>query len=199
MKKAILYIHGKGGSGAEAEHYRRLCPGYDVIGLEYQGNTPWETKKEFIDRYEKLSEDYPSITIIANSIGAFFAMNALNGMQIERALFISPIVDMEKLISDMMRQANVTEEELREKQEIETGSGEFLSWRYLCYVRENPIVWETPTYILYGENDNMTSYETVSQFAGKTNASMTVMENGEHWFHTAEQMAFLDDWITKLL
>lgn len=198
MKKAILYIHGKDGSGAEAEHYRRLCPGYDVIGLDYQGNTPWETKKEFIDRYEKLSEDYPSITIIANSIGAFFAMNALNGMQIERALFISPIVDMEKLISDMMRRANVTEEELREKQEIETGSGELLSWRYLCYVRENPIVWKTPTYILYGENDNMTSYETISQFAGKTNASITVMENGEHWFHTAEQVAFLDDWITKL-
>lgn len=105
MKKAILYIHGKGGSAAEAEHYRKLCPGYDVIGLDYQGDTPWETKKEFIDRYEKLSEDYPSITIIANSIGAFFAMNALNGMEIKRALFISPIVDMEKLILDMMRWA----------------------------------------------------------------------------------------------
>jgi len=27
---------------------------------------------------------------------------------------------------------------------------------------------------------------------------VTVMEGGEHWFHTAEQMAFLDDWIGKV-
>ena len=24
---------------------------------------------------------------------------------------------------------------------------------------------------------------------------LTVMENGEHWFHTEEQMKFLDEWI----
>ncbi len=32
-------------------------------------------------------------------------------------------------------------------------------------------------------------------FAEQHNAELTVMENGEHWFHTAEQMAFLDAWI----
>lgn len=28
-------------------------------------------------------------------------------------------------------------------------------------------------------------------------ASLTVMENGEHWFHTEEQMRFLDNWIQR--
>mgnify|MGYP004545834659 CR=1 FL=1 len=91
--------------------------------------------------------------------------------------------------------ANVTENELRERKEIPTDFGETLSWDYLCYVRENPIEWTIPTYILYGENDNLTSYKTISDFALRTGASLTVMNNGEHWFHTAEQMKFLDEWI----
>ena len=27
--------------------------------------------------------------------------------------------------------------------------------------------------------------------------TLTVMRNGEHWFHTEEQMKFLDEWINK--
>jgi hypothetical protein len=26
---------------------------------------------------------------------------------------------------------------------------------------------------------------------------LTVMEGGEHWFHTDEQIQFLDDWIRR--
>lgn len=63
--------------------------------------------------YETLSKKYDSVSIIANSIGAYFAMNALSEKKLERAFFISPIVDMEKLIIDIMSWANVTEEELK--------------------------------------------------------------------------------------
>lgn len=35
MKKAVFYIHGKGGSAAECEHYKPLFPNHDVIGLDY--------------------------------------------------------------------------------------------------------------------------------------------------------------------
>ena len=199
MKKAILYIHGKGGSAEEAEHYKTICPGYDLFGLDYQSSVPWETKGEIMAEYERLSADYDSVTIIANSIGAFFAMNALAGKQIERAFFISPIVNMEKLISDMIQRADVTETELRDKQEIETAFGESLSWKYLCYVRENPIVWHIPTHILYAGKDTLTSYETVSEFTKKTNSSLTVMAEGEHWFHTEAQLAFLDHWLAGLI
>lgn len=61
--------------------------------------------------------------------------------QIEKAYFISPIVNIEKLITDMMMWSNVTEDELKSKKEIQTEFGESLSWEYLCYVREHPIVW----------------------------------------------------------
>ena len=134
---------------------------------------------------------------LANSIGAFFAMNSLYDQRIERAFFISPIVDMETLITDMMMWAGVTEEELRTKKEIETDFGETLSWEYYCYVKEHPITWTIPTHILYGDSDNMTAYETVSKFSNQIKATLTVMKNGEHWFHTEEQMDFLDNWIKQ--
>ena len=55
--------------------------------------------------------------------------------------------------------------------------------------------WDIPTEILYGEKDNLQSYETISRFADEHSADVTVMENGEHWFHTDEQMRFLDNWL----
>ncbi len=44
----------------------------------------------------------------------------------------------------------------------------------------------------------MTSYDTVSSFSLEHDISLTVMEDGEHWFHTKEQMRFLDDWLSGL-
>ena len=197
MKKLVLYIHGKGDSAAEAEHYKPLFPNCDVVGLEYTSQFPWEALNEFPTLFDELCPGYDSVDLIANSIGAFFAMHALSGKQIEKAHFISPVVDMEKLIMDMMGWANVTEDELHNKQTIPTNFGETLSWEYLCYVRANPIQWEVPTRILYGEKDNLTSYRTISAFADQTHASLTVMKNGEHWFHNKEQMDFLDAWISE--
>ena len=195
MKDLILYIHGKGGSAAECEHYKPLFPDCEVFGLDYQTFTPWETGAEIRAAAENLKAEYGRIILIANSIGAFFCMNAGIDSMIQIAYFISPIVDMEKLIIDMMLWANVTEAELKSKGVIHTDFGEDLSWEYLCYVREHPIRWKVPTQILYGENDNLTSYETVRAFAERQNAVLTVMEGGEHWFHTKKQMQFLDDWI----
>ena len=191
--RTFLYIHGRGGNAHEAEHFREFFPCCDVVGVDYRGNTPWDVKHELLQAYS----EYDAVGIIANSIGAYFAMNAFQGVKVERAFFISPIVDMEKLIADMMRYSGVTENELAERKEIALPSGEILSWEYLCYVRDNQLTWNVPTHILYGENDSLTPYEVISSFAGKHNATLTVMQDGEHWFHTDEQMRFLDSWLKQ--
>lgn len=197
MEDLILYIHGKGGMAEESAHYRPLFPGSEVVGLDYQTFTPWETGKEIHEAVKRLKNEYEKITLIANSIGTFFCMNAgIDGL-IGKAFFISPIVDMERLICDMMRWANVTEEQLQTERVISTSFGEDLSWDYLCYVREHPVKWDAPTEILYGSRDNLTPFENVSAFAKEHNANLTVMENGEHWFHTDEQMRFIDEWIRE--
>lgn len=177
MKNSAIYIHGKGGSAAEAEHYARF---FDVIGFDYKSETPWDAAEEFPPFFEL----YRAKILIANSIGAFFAMAALAQKKFDAAFFISPVVDMEKLILGMLARGYVTESESRE---------------YLRWVRENPIRWQVPTHILYGENDALTSLATMKNFAEKTGATLTVMAGGEHWFHTPEQMAFLDKWLEEFL
>jgi pimeloyl-ACP methyl ester carboxylesterase len=192
---AVLYIHGKGGSADEAEHYKPLFPSCHVLGLDYKSFTPWETGAEITAAVKALKARYDSVVLIANSIGAFFAMYADIDDALAHAYFISPIVNMETLITDMLSLANITEAELREKSVIQTAFGEDLSWEYLSYVRSKPVKWEVPTDILYGSRDNLTSIDTIRAFAQIHRASLTILDGGEHWFHTWEQMRFLDDWI----
>ena len=195
MKKAIVYVHGKGGSAEEAEYFRPLFPGCDVIGFDYRSETPWDAKIEFPAFFENLKKEYDTLILIANSIGAYFSMCAPTGEQIDRAFFISPVVDMKKLIEDMLLWAGASKEELQTRGSIPTPFGETLSWEYYVYVCEHPAFWKVPTEILYGGRDALIDRETVAAFAAKNNARLTIMENGEHWFHTEEQLRFLDDWL----
>lgn len=199
MKKVILYIHGKGGSHLEAEQYKKNCLGFDMIGIDYNDYLPWVVQNQIRSVYDKVHKSCDYIYVIANSIGAYFVMHTLQTCDIEKALFISPVLDMERLILDMMSWANVSENDLCEKGEIPTDFGEVLSWKYLCFVRENPIKWNIPTEILYAGNDDLISRRTVNWFIGNHNANLTVIENGEHWFHTDEQLAFLDNWMKRAI
>jgi pimeloyl-ACP methyl ester carboxylesterase len=191
----VIYIHGKGGSAAEAEHYNLLFPSCNVIGLEYKSFLPWEAGMEIHAAVAELNEECDRIILIANSIGAYLSMNADIEKYVTHAFFISPIVDMEKLIGDIMHRAGVTEAELQKKGTVHTDFDEELSWEYLSYVREHPLGWNVPTDILYGSADDMTSVDAMKAFAQKHHASLTIMDGGEHWFHTKKQMNFLDSWI----
>lgn len=199
MKKAILYIHGKGGSHLEAEQYKKNCPGFDMIGIDYHDDLPWVVQNQIQAAYDNAHKRYEHIYVIGNSIGAYFAMHTLQACDIEKALFISPVLDMEQLILDMMSWANVSETDLREKGEISTDFGETLSWKYLCFVRENPIIWNIPTEILYAGKDHLISRQMINKFLCNHNANLTIMEDGEHWFHTDEQLAFLDGWMKRVI
>ena len=197
MKDLVIYIHGKGGNIEETNHYQSIFRESDVIGFDYKSQTPWEAEIEFPILYDRYAKSYDSVILIANSIGAYFTMLSLAEKNISQALFISPIVDMEKLIADIMKQSNITEDELKSKKEVETEFGETLSWEYLSYVKNHPIRWSVPTSILYGEKDNLTSKESITKFAEQIGATLTIMGNGEHWFHTDEQLNFLDTWVKK--
>ena len=196
-KILVIYIHGKGGNIEETNHYQSIFRESDVIGFDYKSQTPWEAEIEFPMLYDRYAKSYDSVILIANSIGAYFTMLSFAEKNISQALFISPIVDMEKLIMDMMKWLNITEDELKSKKEVETEFGETLSWDYLSYVKNHPIRWNVPTSILYGEKDNLTFQETITKFAEQIGATLTIMENGEHWFHTDEQLNFLDTWVKK--
>ena len=92
----VWYVHGKGGSAAEAAHYRTLFPHAEVVGFDYRAAYPWDAKAEFLEYAANRKAEYGRIVLVANSIGAYFCMQAGVGALIERAYFISPIVDMER-------------------------------------------------------------------------------------------------------
>ena len=193
--KAVLYVHGKGGNAAEAAFYEAIFPECYVMGFDYKAETPWESMGEFQSEVKSLLAEYDGIILVANSIGAYFSLLSLADMSIEKAYFISPIVNMERLILDMLEWAGVTEDEIKEKGVIATDFGEDLSWEYLTWVRSHPVSWHIPTEILYGSEDNLQSMDTVKAFAAGCGAGLTVMEHGEHWFHTEEQLRFLREWL----
>ena len=199
MNSAILYIHGKGGSAKEADRFRAICTGFDVLGVDYKGEFPWEAAPQIAAAYDEANRQYEHIILLASSIGAYFSMLALGEQKPDKALFVSPVLDMERLILDMMGWAGVSEQMLREKGEIPTNFGETLSWKYLRYVREHPIAWQVPTEILYAGGDHLVSRQTVERFAAEHGAGLTVLENGEHWFHTEEQLAYLDNWVKRVI
>ena len=101
---------------------------------------------------------------------------------------------METLILSMMQGTHVTEEQLKAAGEIPTEMGETLSWPYLCWVREHPLQWHTPTQVLYGDKDALTSRAVMERFRQQSGAHLTIMEDGEHWFHTSVQMAAVQTW-----
>lgn len=195
MQTLVIYIHGKGGNVKEAKHYQSILSDSVVTGFDYKSQTPYEAKAEFSNLYDVYSKGYKRVILVANSIGAYLAMNALAEKKIYKALFISPIVDMERLIKDMMKRSDITEAELEKKREIITKFGKKILWEYLSYVRNNPILWNIPTCILYGGKDNLTSKETMTGFADRIGAALTIMEDGEHRFHRDEEKKFLDKWI----
>ncbi|KRK52476.1 hypothetical protein FC97_GL000278 [Companilactobacillus kimchii DSM 13961 = JCM 10707] len=197
LKKVILYVHGKGGSAAEAERFKRVCPDYDIVGIDYKEYLPWVVEKQIKDVYEQVSPQYDQVLILANSIGSYFSM-LTKDITITKALFISPLLNMEQYLLTSMKKNNITEAELRDKGEIVIGQEKF-SWQSLQYVRDNPLDWQVPTEILYGEHDDHTSKSLLKSFVENHNANVTVMKDGQHRFHTRPQLAFLDNWLQEKL
>ena len=72
--------------------------------------------------------------------------------------------------------------------------GETLSCPYLCWVREHPLHWKVPTQVLYADADPLTGHAAMERFRQQTGAHLTILEGGEHWFHTETQLAALQSW-----
>lgn len=141
-------------------------------------------------------ENWKHINLFANSIGAYFSLLAYKDEPIEQAWFLSPVVDMQLIISNMMMWFNVSEEQLQREQIIHTPIGQKLYWDYYCYVKEHPIVkWSPPTTILYGSKDDMCDRDTINEFVEHFKCELTVVQGAEHYFHTTEQLDALKEWL----
>lgn len=210
--KIYLYIHGMGGRKEEADMFASVSAnqGWQVLSVDLPEHGdrmnetgtfyPWQAVPELQQVMEYAAPGRERVALFANSIGAWFSMLAYAASPLDHCLFVSPILDMQTLIQNMMQQAGVTEERLEREKVIPVDFGQPLSWEYLTYVRLHPVnAWNMPTRILYGSNDNLTGRQTVDEFVNQFGCDLKVMEGGEHWFHTPEQMEVLKSWMSESL
>jgi len=208
--RAYIAVHGKLSSKEDALGFAEIaCPkGYQVLsfdlpehGSRKDSAAPcdvWQGVGDLLTIGEYAAHNWKNISLYATSLGAYFSLLAYPDYPLENCLFVSPILDMERLIRNMMLWSGVDEKTLREKKRIPTDLGETLDWDYYCYVREHPVrKWSVPTAILYASKDLLTERRVVDDFSAKFRAGLTVMQDGEHWFHTEEQLAFLNQWLGK--
>ena len=205
-RKVYLYIHGKNGCKEEAERfaYTACAAGWQVLAIDLPEHgarrgrpeqlLPWVAVPEIQAVYARMKPVWAHIRLYGVSIGAWLAMQALQEDAPEKTLLVSPVVDMNALITNMMQGAAVTEEQLQAAGKIPTSFGETLSWPYLCWVREHPLRWKAPTQVLYGTADSLTSREMLERFRQQSGAHLTLLTEGEHWFHTPMQLAVLQSW-----
>ena len=188
-----------------------ISNGYQVLSFDLpeHGERKYDTNylckvqncvKDLKQIIEYAKKKYVGINLWACSMGAYFSLLAYKDENIRNSLFLSPVVNMKVIIDNMMLWNNTTEKELEEKQEIKTDFGQTLYWDYYKYVKENPIVnWNKETFILYGSKDNMQEKSIIQEFSDKFKCKLSILENGEHYFHTKEQLNYYKKWLDKAI
>lgn len=205
-----LFIHGKHGRKEEGQAFAEIAclNGWQVLAIDLPDHgertdegafDPWHVIPELQAAMEYTRKQWRHVALRATSIGAWFSMLAFQNVLPERTLFVSPVLDMIALIRRMMDWAGVTETELKAQRSIPTDFGETLSWDYWQYAKAHPICrWTCPTAILYTGGDTLTERNTVEDFAVRFSCGLTVYDQGEHWFHTPEQLRVLKDWERRM-
>ncbi len=205
--RLYLFVHGKYGYKEEAAEFAKIaCPkGWQVLAIDLpehgtRRNTaplfvPWYVVPELQTVMGYAKAHWSEVALRATSIGAWFSLLAFRDQPLTKALFVSPVLDMEQLIGNMMLWAGVDKAQLEKEREIATDFGEILSWQYFQYAQAHVIDrWSTAAEILYPGKDNLTERTVAEDFAHRFDCGLTVTEDGEHWFHTPNQLVILRDW-----
>ena len=75
---------------------------------------PWHSVPELHGIISSLRSKNKRVALRAVSIGAWFSLLAARGISLECCLLVSPLLNMERMIADMMRSANISEDTLKE-------------------------------------------------------------------------------------
>lgn len=206
--RVYVHVHSKMSRKEYAESFAAIAEtkGYQTLSFDLPEHGE-RTDSKRCDVWDGVSDlrtisdyafaNWERVSLYACSIGAYFSLNAYNTMPFEKALFQSPIVDMEWLVKNMMLWSGVTEAELESKKEIPSPV-DTLRWDYYQYIISHPITqWNIPTAILYGGKDNLQPEESVRAFAEKFGCSLTVSENSEHPFMAQSDAPIVENWLCR--
>lgn len=154
--------------------------------------------EELKEVMEYVRKKWSKVSLFGNSIGAYFSLVSYPKEEIEQVWFLSPVLNMQRIIENMMKWFSIDEESLKKEEIISTPIGQKLYWDYYCYVKEHPIKeWNFPTHILYGEKDELCELDTIIDFVEKYHCKLEVVSESEHYFHTENQLKKLKEWLKE--
>ncbi len=208
-ERIYIYVHGKMSRKEYADDFARTAEekGSQTLSFdlpEHGERTDthyrcdvWNGVRDLNIIADYAFERWDSAALFACSLGAYFSLNAYPERNFEKCLFMSPILDMERLVRQMMLWAGVSESQLEEKREIPTDI-DTLRWDYYQYILSHPITeWKHPTAILYGARDNLQPIEVIRAFADRFGASLTVSEQSEHPFMSPADAEIVNKWLNE--
>lgn len=180
-EKVFLYVHGQGGNKEEALRFADIAvpTGYQVIGIDLPTmDMPWNVLSKLLEVRDFLKERYSSISLRANSIGCWYSLLAFVKEKIDKAMFVSPILDMKMFI-----------EYMEEKDE------QYYEWVVQHQIAE----WPNNIFILRPEIDLVVNDKVNEAFINRFGCNVVTIKDGEHWFHTPGQLSSLRKWEESVL
>jgi hypothetical protein len=209
-ERAYLFAHGKMSSKEAAAGFAEAAQSKGFQTVSFDLPEHGERKGELyactaengvrdlatVTRY--VDGRWKSVNLYACSLGAYFSLVAFQGRAFGKCLLQSPVLDMERLIQNMMGWFGVTEADLARRLEIPTPMGETLSWDYYTYVRNHPIRdWPSPTSIIWGELDNLTERSVVDSFVRRFGCALEMVPGAEHPLMRPSDAAAVSRWIDE--
>lgn len=210
-EKVYLCVHGKMSSKESAEGIAKIAvrKGYQTIsfdlpqhGERMQGAERcdiWNGVRDLAIVAEYVFDRWKEVNLYACSLGAFFSLHAYSACAFRKALFQSPIVDMEYLIGQMMCWFDISPARLEREQEIDTPI-DILSWKYWQYVKAHSICsWSIPTSILFAGKDELQSRQVMERFSKQFGCQLEIAEHSQHPFMEEADVPIVNSWLAKNL
>lgn len=208
-EQAYIHVHGKQSRKEYAESFAKIAEekGYQTLSFDLPEHGERTDKNIRCDIWNGMHDlavigDYAfskwnRLSLYACSLGAYFSLNAYQDRDFANCLFQSPVIDMEYLIRQMFLWFDVTEEKLCAEKEISTPV-DLLRWDYFQFVIAHPIKkWDFPTAILYGEKDNLQSFEVIQNFVTAHPCKLTVSQNSAHPFMEETDCKIVSAWLRE--
>ena len=198
-KKLIVYVHGYHGNNERVEFMKSFLPRYDVKGLDFGDDEPWNIAKRIVPQFEEMIKGYDEVVVVAMSLGAFLTMEYLYPYcsSIKKAFFLSPLTDMYQYIFDTMNQYHITEKKLKEQKTIKLDNGMTLSYDFYIHTMVDPDKWNVKTHVLYGSLDEMIYLESVADFVATHDATLVIKDGAHHRFNEESDKEFFKKWLLE--
>ena len=206
-QSVYLAVHGKHGCKEDALGFAQLAheQGFQTLSIDLPAHGARKNEPLACNARNGAADVRTAVNyaldhwenagLYAVSLGAYFSLLSCADKNLINYLLLSPVLDMERLIRNMLIWSGFTEETLRERGTVSTAL-ETLEWEDYCYVKAHPAQSISASVsILMGAQDELTSLETAEAFCKTHGANLTLLEGAKHYLNSERETEAVQAWL----